>query len=247
MLVRRYWSGGIVSLLFVVFAVICFISWIPRIPFSVLMLQTSVDVSKKVGHVYLVSWIGGILSAIFAAWYSFTLVSIYVSYQPGPNSVCSRDRSCSTGKVIGMIVFVTFAMFWISEFIKNMMHTTISGVYGSWYFYPRNIPKGPTRGAFKRAATYSFGSISLGSLIVAFIKAIRQLCSVARQANAQDGSILMSICLCFVGCILDLTTWLAELFNSYAFSHIALYGTKYTRAAKDTWRSVPISLTFPFP
>jgi hypothetical protein len=40
MLSRRYWSGGIVFLIFAIFTVICFISWIPRIPFSVVMLQT---------------------------------------------------------------------------------------------------------------------------------------------------------------------------------------------------------------
>jgi hypothetical protein len=40
MLSRKYYSGGIVFLLFSIFTVICFISWIPRIPFSVVMLQT---------------------------------------------------------------------------------------------------------------------------------------------------------------------------------------------------------------
>lgn len=50
MLSRKYWSGGIVFLLFAIFSLICFISWRKRIPFSVLMLQTTVDVSKKYGH-----------------------------------------------------------------------------------------------------------------------------------------------------------------------------------------------------
>jgi hypothetical protein len=30
------------------------VSWIPRIPFSVLMLQTVIDVSKNYGHVFIV-------------------------------------------------------------------------------------------------------------------------------------------------------------------------------------------------
>jgi len=34
MLTRKYYSGGIVFLIFGAFAVFCFISWIPRIPFS---------------------------------------------------------------------------------------------------------------------------------------------------------------------------------------------------------------------
>lgn len=135
MLARRYYSGGIVFLLFSVLSIVFFISWIPRIPFSVLMLQTSIDVSKRFGHVYLVSIIGGFIAIAFAAWYSVTLTAIYAKFEPsstaGGNAACSADGSgCSVGKVIGLIVFITFAMYWISEFIKNAIHTTISGVYG---------------------------------------------------------------------------------------------------------------------
>ena len=68
MLSRRYWSGGIVFLLFAILSVIFFISWIPRIPFSTLMLQTSIDVSKKYGHVYIVSLVGGFIATAFGAW-----------------------------------------------------------------------------------------------------------------------------------------------------------------------------------
>src|SRR3954470_21367647 len=104
MLSRKYWSGGIVFLLFSIFATICFISWIPRIPFSVLMLQTAIDVSKKYGHTYLVSLIGGLLAAALGAWYSVTLVSIYVQYTPnGANSNCKNGvGDCGNGKVIGL-------------------------------------------------------------------------------------------------------------------------------------------------
>jgi hypothetical protein len=117
MLSRKYWSGGIVFLIFSVFYVICFISWVPRIPFSVLMLQTAIDVSKKYGHTYVVSAVGGLLAAAFGAWYSVTLVAIYVQYTPnGNNSQCNNGvGSCGSGKVIGLLVFVTFAMYWISE------------------------------------------------------------------------------------------------------------------------------------
>jgi hypothetical protein len=116
MLSRRYWSGGIVFLIFSIFYIFCFISWIPRIPFSVVMLQTAIDVSKKYGHVYVVSLIGGILAAAFGAWYLVTLTAIYVKYSPGNNPACNTGAGgCSSGKVIGLIVFVTFAMYWISE------------------------------------------------------------------------------------------------------------------------------------
>ncbi|KAH9868933.1 putative choline transporter, neither null mutation nor overexpression affects choline transport [Plenodomus biglobosus] len=240
MLSRRYWSGGIVFLIFSVFYVFCFISWIPRIPFSVLMLQTAIDVSKKYGHTYVVSLIGGLAAAALGAWYSVTLVAIYVQYTPDQNNpACNNGAGgCGNGKVIGLIAFTTFAMYWISEWLKNTIHTTISGVYGSWYFNPNSMPKGATRGAFKRAVTYSFGSISLGSLLVAIIQFLRQLCSAAQRNAASDGNVVGAILFCVLGCLISLLNWAVEFLNRYAFSYIALYGKSYVAAAKDTWKMI---------
>jgi len=86
MLYRKYYSGGIVFLIFSLFLIFAFYTWIPRIPFSVLMLQTAIDVAKKHGHVYMVSAIGGLLATLFAAYYSVTLVSVYVKYEPSANN-----------------------------------------------------------------------------------------------------------------------------------------------------------------
>ncbi|GFF34980.1 protein pns1 [Aspergillus lentulus] len=237
---RKQYGGGIVFLLFGVFAIVCFISWIPRIPFSAFMLQTSIDVSRKYGHVFVVSMIGGLVAVAFAAWFSVTLVSIYVAYEPsssGTNPSCS-DGGCSRARVIGLVVYVTFAMYWFSEWLKNTIHTTIAGVYGSWYFWsqsPNGMPKGATRGAFRRATTYSFGSISFGSLIIAIINMLRQACSVAQRNEAAQGSIVGSIMFWILGCFIAILDWLVTLFNRYAFCHIALYGKAYIPAAKDTW------------
>jgi hypothetical protein len=200
------------------------------------MLKTSIDVSKRYGHVYLVSFLGGLAATAFGAWFSVTLVAVYVKYEPGLNPACSTGvGGCSSGKVIGLVVLITFAAYWISEWIKNTVHTTISGVYGSWYFCSHNFPANATRGAFKRAMTYSFGSISLGSLIVAIINMLRQFCSIAQQQSAQDGNILGVICFCVLGCFIGLLDWAVQFVNRYAFSHIALYGKSYFAAAKDTW------------
>lgn len=242
MLSRRYYSGGIVFLLFSIFAIICFISWIPRIPFSVLMLQTSIDVSKTYGHVYLVSLLGGLLATVFGAWYTVTLVAVYVKYEPsgnGSNPACSNGAGgCSTAKVIGLIAFITFAMYWISEWLKNTLHTTIAGVYGSWYFCSRNPPRGATRGALRRSLTYSFGSVSLGSLIVAIINFLRQICSIAQAQSESEGNILGYALFCVLGCIISLLDWAVQFINRYAFCHIALYGKPYFASASATWRMI---------
>lgn len=198
------------------------------------MLQTVIDVSKNYGHVFIVSLIGGLIATAFGAWFSVTLVAIYAKYKPGGPG-CDVGGSCSNGKLIGFIVFVTFAGYWITEVIKNVIHVTISGVYGSWYFCaqkPGGFPRGATRGAFKRSVTYSFGSISFGSLLVAIIQFLRQACSVAQQNEAAQGNIVGQILFCVLGCFISLLNWAVQFINEYAFSYIALYGKAYIPAAK---------------
>ncbi|KAL3428450.1 hypothetical protein PVAG01_01959 [Phlyctema vagabunda] len=236
---RHYYSAAIVYLVFAIFYIICFISWIPRIPFSVLMLQTVIDVSKNYGHVFVVSLIGGLIATAFGAWFSVTLVAVYAKYQPGSAACGVGGGGCSKAKVIGLLVFVTFAAYWISEVIKNVIHVSISGVYGSWYFCSQKaggFPKGATRGAFKRSMTYSFGSISFGSLLVAIVQFLRQACSVAQQTEAANGNIVGTILFCILGCLIGILDWAIQFINEYAFSYIALYGKSYVPAAKTTWK-----------
>jgi len=241
---RHWWSAAVVYLVFSIFYIICFISWIPRIPFSVLLLEVVIDVSKNYGHVFIVSLVGGVIATAFGAWFSVTLVAIYAKYYPGGPG-CSVDGAggCSKAKVIGLIVFVTFAAYWITEVIKNVIHVTISGVYGSWYFCSRKqegFPKGATRGAFKRSMTYSFGSISFGSLLVALIQCLRQACSIAQQNEAAQGNMVGEILFCILGCFIGILDWAVQFINEYAFSYIALYGRAYVPAAKV------FHLLFPF-
>jgi hypothetical protein len=84
------------------FPVLCYHASELTLDFAV--LQTSIDVSKKVGHVYLVSFIGGLLATAFGAWFSVTLVSVYVKYEPGNNPACREGAGgCSSAKVIGLV------------------------------------------------------------------------------------------------------------------------------------------------
>lgn len=223
---QHYYSAAVVFAIFGIFSIVCFVSWIPRIPFSVVMLQQTMDVAKSFGHVFLVSAIGGIASVVFGAWFSLTLVAIYVKYEPsnggsgtGSNPACtagsgsSSAGGCSSAKVIGLIVFVTFAGYWITEWLKNTMHTIVAGVYGSWFFCagkPGGMPIGATRGAARRALTYSFGSISFGSLVVALINMVRQAVSIAQQQEAQGGNMVASIAFCVLGCFIGLIEWAVQ-------------------------------------
>ena len=60
--------------------VFAFITWIPRIPFSAFMLTTSINVSKRYGHVYIASLVGGFLAAVFAAYYLAAVAAMAVHW-----------------------------------------------------------------------------------------------------------------------------------------------------------------------
>lgn len=103
---------------------------------------------------------------------------------------------------------------------------------------PNNFPRGATRGALRRTMTYSFGSISLGSLVLAIINFLRQLCSMAQNQASQQGNIIGTVVFCCLQCLIGLLEWAVQFINRYAFSHIALYGKSYLGAAKDTWKMI---------
>ena len=93
------------------------------------------------------------------------------------------------------------------------MHSVVAGVYGSWFFCagkPGGMPKGATRGAFRRSMTYSFGSISFGSLVVALINMLRQAVSIAQQTEAGQGNIVASILFCVLGCLVGIVQWAVQ-------------------------------------
>ncbi|KAK9480396.1 plasma-membrane choline transporter-domain-containing protein [Lipomyces japonicus] len=239
----HYYSAAIVFLIFAVFGVVCFVSWIKRIPFATLILQTIMDVTKAHPSVLVTSAIGAVVAAAFAAWFSVTLVATYVKYNPTADSqTCANGSgSCSHAKLIGLIVFITFCGYYISEVIKNIVHTTNAGVYGSWYFCSRSaqgMPRWPALGAFKRAMTYSLGSISFGSLLVSIIQLLQQLAAWGEQAARQEGNMWAVALLCVLRCFIMVLNWAVQFFNHYAYCYIALYGAAYIPAAKETWRLI---------
>ena len=99
-----------------------------------------------------------------------------------------------------------------------------------------NLPHNPTLGAAKRAMTTSFGSIALGSLIVAVIQTVRALLrSLARQ---RGDNIAIQIVVCLVDCILGCIERLFRYFSKYVYVQCAIYGKSFCEAARDTWRLV---------
>jgi hypothetical protein len=123
-----------------------------------------------------------------------------------------------------VIAYLLFSFYWTTQVIKNTVHVTASGVFASWYFLSPNLPASPCLVSFKRAVTTSFGSICLGSLLVALVKTMRALVS-------NNNSVLGAVLRCF----LSIFERLIQYFNRYAFAQVAIYGKTFCQSAKSTW------------
>lgn len=236
--VEHYYSAAIVFLIFGLFAAFCYWRARSRIPLSATILRIVIDVMKQYPSTLITAFFGLVISSGFGVLFSIVIVGTYVKFKPNAdNTACEvGGGSCSQGKLVGVLIFVFFAGYYISEVIKNVIHVVISGIYGTWYYLSNSdqgAPRHPALSSLKRALTYCFGSICFGSLIVAFIQLVRQLINIVRSQFVD--SFAGQCALIIVDFIVRFIDWLVQYFNRYAYSYVALYGKPYIRSAKDTF------------
>eukprot|EP01112_Ceratiomyxa_fruticulosa_P009503 TRINITY_DN2476_c0_g2_i1.p1 TRINITY_DN2476_c0_g2~~TRINITY_DN2476_c0_g2_i1.p1 ORF type:complete len:585 (-),score=115.51 TRINITY_DN2476_c0_g2_i1:110-1672(-) len=207
--------GGIFALIAAAIHGLIYFWWRPRIPFAQAVLSTVSSVLDR--------YTAPIYYAIASMFVLFAYSIFWVA-------ASSWTQNFSGGGADILLIFMLFSFYWVTQVVKNVVHVTTSGLYASWYFLEGSatgMPLSPTWGSFKRSMSTSFGSICLGSLLVALLKTLRQiLMSLARSHR---------ILACVIGCILGFFDRLLEYFNLYAFSQVAIYGKSYCQAAKDTW------------
>ncbi|BGP17741.1 hypothetical protein JCM10213_005322 [Rhodosporidiobolus nylandii] len=235
--IEKFWSGAIIFTIFAVFSIIAYPGMRRRIPLSKQLLIFVLRIAKANPSVYIIALFGTVLLAAYSVYWSFSAIAIYQKWSPDSAGSGTSGGHASSGAVIGLIVFAVFSYFWTSQFIINLFLTTEAGIFGSYYYAPNSDGKVKTAwGAFKRASTYSFGSIAFGSLIVAILDLLRAALQLLQSYESQEGNGIGVAIACCAQCCLGIVQGLVEYFNRYAYIEIALYGKKYIEAAKDTWR-----------
>lgn len=198
-----------------------------RIPFA----RANLKVATTAIHTNLgVVGVGFGLVVVFVAWACLWLVSFLGIYMhtrkcdPNNNNTCEEG---AMGHVAG--VFYLLSFYWTSQVIKNILVVTVAGTVGTWWFAPEEAQafcSVAITDSFSRAATFSFGSIAMGSLFMAIIQVLHHLVHNARR-NQSD-----SILLCILECIVNLLERVAEYFNRWTCIYIGLYGYDYITAGK---------------
>jgi hypothetical protein len=207
--------GGVICLIFVLWWVFFWVSVRARIPFAAEVLRTVTTVAKMYPGTQFAAYLSLLVIIVWQGFWSYTAMKSQFVFDKNTYS--------------GLIVFFLFSFYWVAQVIKNTVHVTISGLFATWYFMSGTVgvPPNPTASSFKRAITTSFGSICLGSMIVAAIQTLRALVRSLRGRN----NILAAIADCILGCI----DGLVQYFNHYAFIQVAIYGKTFCAAAKSTW------------
>lgn len=181
------------------------------------------------------------------AWSALWIFSLAINYSVFQRtSNCRLEEGanektklvCDDNKLYMVLVYLHFVMFWNTEVIKNIIHVTISGVFGVYYFFEgsaQGAPSSPTLGSAKRALTTSFGSICFGSLLIALLQTLRYVLRSLRSDSDDGFAVFLATC---AECILACLEGLFETFNKFAFTQVAMYGKPFVRAAHDTWELV---------
>eukprot|EP00756_Hemistasia_phaeocysticola_P038959 Hpha_TRINITY_DN16791_c0_g2::TRINITY_DN16791_c0_g2_i1::g.79436::m.79436 len=231
-------------MIFFLFALI-FPCWLycvrSQIPFAAMLLETSCNIIFRwpatlvvaitqllVFGVYLFLFLvavkpfyGTRITTYDTEYDSYTDTTKWVS-----STVWTKDPS------IGMLFLLIFISFWVAQVISCVVHVTCCGVAATWFFYSATgLPRNSTGKAFKRSMTTSFGSICLGSLLVAILQFIRMLIQILMRNSNHAVR-------CIVMCILDCIDSLMRYFNRWAFVQVAVYGKSYIQAAKATWAMI---------
>ncbi|CAG8517758.1 1948_t:CDS:10 [Ambispora leptoticha] len=233
--VAEYLGPAILFLFFSGFYTFLYLAWRPLIPLSAALLETVVSITKRYKATILVAFGGLLLQFLYQAWWIFTITAAYQYWYPPACSKNPQSTQCDKKKINSIAVFLIFSFYWTSQVIQVLVHVTLSGVFAAYYFLegtPQGMPRSPTLESLKRATTTSFGSVCLGSLIVALLQTIRALLRAAAQESDNPFGQFCALC---AECIVAYIDALLQFFNFYAYTQVAIYGKSYVHAAKDTW------------
>jgi len=191
-----------------------------------LLLRAVMDFVSKKPSMVIVSLTGVATASCWIVAVSMAGMGLVLEYQeryqPTPGS--------GSHMVIELLWF--FVATWGAMIMMNTTIVAYAGVFGRIYFGK----EGPVvRPSLTAAFTTSFGSICLGSLIVAAVRTLEHLAKmIEQQAEREDNTVLCIISWvirCCVRCIGDII----EYFNAWAYIQCAIRNSSFGESVKITW------------
>ncbi|DBA76839.1 TPA: hypothetical protein ACH3X2_008854 [Trebouxia sp. C0005] len=122
-------------------------------------------------------------------------------------------------------------LLWSIFLVFEVRVFTIAGTVAQWYFSPPGVAanQGTTMRSVRHALGASFGSLSLGSLVLTVVQLLRNAMENAKQqAQQEGGSLLVSLASCLMECVYSLIDYLTK----FATVRMAITGEAFLEAAR---------------
>jgi len=213
--------AGFVLFLFSVYY--CWVVW-SRIPFTAANLRIACTAVQANG--FALSFYAYMSLVVLFGWtivWSLSAISSMYAQMGCEGKQCNYDPS------IMLVLLFLFSFYWTHQVVKNHLHTTVAGTVGAFWLTPimaTSHCSPAVRSAFNRSSTYSFGSICLGSLLVAIVQTLKDFFEIIRS---HDDNVLLCCAQCLLGCIENLL----DYFNQWAFVFVGVYGYDFLTAGKN--------------
>lgn len=215
-----------------------------RIPFAAANLNAGVSSIKSNGGITCVVLLIGLMLFGWMMLWAVSLIGVMDVQQVCNQQGDGNDDDCDVQvSHPGYLLLWVFFLFWTQQVFKNVIHATVAGLVGTWYFDPQDAKSFCSSAlgtSLYRSVTYSFGSICFGSLCVAILQTLDYIVQSLRNQREREGDQNpgMALLLCCLDCILSIMAGIMEFFNKWAFIYVGVYGYDFLTAGKKSHDSV---------
>ncbi|CAF2506793.1 unnamed protein product [Rotaria sp. Silwood2] len=223
------WPMGIITLIFVLIS-LWYIYYVRnRIPFAEAHIQVGCAALRSHPSILIVAVGMLILQLIWV----FVWGLMALGFEHVVNKSNSTDSSSSSAGGGLLAIFLLTSLYWGALTFRNITHFVAACVVGQWWFTQDAHRQYAVERSVQRAFTTNFGTISFGSLILAFIKALRVVAQINESNARRDGNILLLLISCCAVCILRIFEGLVRYLNEWAFVFAALTGQSFRAASRS--------------
>ncbi|KAI5443598.1 protein PNS1 [Lathyrus oleraceus] len=127
------------------------------------------------------------------------------------------------------ILLILLSLGWTMQFLKNVIHVTISRVKymnlgGGEEIMDTNV-------AFHDTLKYLIGSVTIGSILVPFISTFRGFARSMSLIGGDSDEFMFS----FVSCYMGIASILVRCGNRFGFVHVGVYNKGFVQSSCDVW------------
>lgn len=160
-------------------------------------------------------------------WLIIWLLALFPLYLGGKEASTEGQHASSAGL---MYFVLLLSFYWGSMTLSNVLHVSCGGVVARYYF-DEQVDTAVQSSTWQAFTNY-FGSICFGSLLIAIIQTLKEMADAASKQRSEDGDVVGACLACCASCLLGCLQSIAEIFNTFAFAIVSIYGLPFCSAAK---------------